>query len=60
MSLLKDFFNALEPLAPTGVILCVIILVVIAVRAIIDKRSVGAGKNLRRQVLTILLSFAGR
>lgn len=44
MSLLKDFANAVEPLVPTGVTLCVIVLVVIAVRYIIDKPSIGAGR----------------
>jgi len=59
MSLLKDFVNTLEPLVPTGVTLCIIVLVVMAVRYIIDKRSIGTGKNVRRQVMTILLSFVG-
>ena len=59
MSLIKDFFSALEPLVPTGVALCIIVLVIIAVRYIIDKRSSGAGQNVRRQVMTILLSFVG-
>jgi small conductance mechanosensitive channel len=59
MSLIKDFVKALEPFVPTGITLCVVVLVVIAVRYVIDKRSLGAGQNLRRQVMTILLSFIG-
>ncbi len=59
MTLLGDFVSALEPLVPTGVALCIIVLVIIAVRYIIDKRSIGAVQNVRRQVMTIVLSFIG-
>jgi len=59
MTLLRDFVNALEPLIPTGVAFCIIVLTIVAVRYIIDKRSVGAVQNVRRQVTTIVLSFIG-
>lgn len=59
MTLLRDFISALEPLVPTGVALCTIVLVIIAVRYIINKRSIGAVQNVRRQVMTMVLSFVG-
>ncbi len=59
MSLFKDFANFVEPLVPTGIAFCIIVLVIAGVRYIINKHSVGTGQNVRRQVMTILLSFAG-
>jgi len=59
MSLFQDFINALSPLISTGIALLIIILVILGVRYIINKRAAGSGYNARRQVITMLLSFVG-
>jgi small-conductance mechanosensitive channel len=59
MSILENLFNTLRDFLPTGIILCVIVFVIIGVRHVIDKRSPGASQNVRRQVMTALLSFIG-
>jgi small conductance mechanosensitive channel len=59
MSLFQSFLGALKPFIPTGVAVCIIILVIAGTRYLIDKRSVGSSKAVRRQVITILFSFIG-
>jgi small conductance mechanosensitive channel len=59
MSLLYSFLGAFKPFVPTGVAIIIVILVIAGTRYIIERRSVGSSKTVRRQVLTILLSFIG-
>jgi len=58
MSLIRDFADALAPLIPTGIAVLIIVLIIIGVRYIIDKRS-RTHQNVSRQVMTMLLSFIG-
>ncbi len=59
MSFLEDFISALKDLIPTGIALFIIVLVIIGVRYLIEKRATGAVTNVRRQVATLFLSFIG-
>jgi small conductance mechanosensitive channel len=60
MEILQTFFEYLKPVVPTGVALVIGIVVLYAVRFILDKRYAGSlNLKFRRQVMTILLSFAG-
>lgn len=59
MSILENLFSTLRDFVPTEIILAVIVLVIFGVRYVIDKRSAGASQNVRRQVMTALLSFIG-
>ncbi|MEJ2245416.1 MAG: mechanosensitive ion channel [Acidobacteriota bacterium] len=58
MTLFGDFIDALKPLIPTGIAVVIIVLVIIGVRYIIDKRA-RVHQNVGRQVMTMLLSFVG-
>lgn len=59
MSVLKDFVNTLAPWIPPGVAALIIVLVIAGIRYIINKRSAGTNRNVRRQVFTLLFSFIG-
>ncbi len=59
MPILDDLFNFLLDLVPTGIALLVIVLVIVGVRYLIDKRAAKSHQNVSRQVITILLSFIG-
>ena len=59
MSLLQDFINTLRPLTSTGITILITVLVILGVRFLINKRAAGTGYHVRRQVLTMLLSFVG-
>jgi len=52
------FLDSIRELIPTGVALFMIVLVIFAVRYIIDKRA-RTQRNVTRQILTMLLSFIG-
>jgi len=58
MTLFDNFFNAISPLIPTGIAILIIVLVIIGVRYIIDKRA-RVQRIVSRQVFTMLLSFVG-
>jgi len=59
MQIISDFLAGIKPLLPTGITLLIIIMVILGVRFIINKRAAGSGYHVRRQVLTMLLSFIG-
>jgi small conductance mechanosensitive channel len=58
MTLFGGFIDALKPLIPTGIAAVIIVLVIIGIRYIIDKRA-HVHQNVSRQVMTMLLSFVG-
>jgi drug/metabolite transporter (DMT)-like permease len=60
MDILQTFFEYLKPVVPTGVALVIVIVVLYAVRYILDKRYAGSlNLRFRRQLVTIFLAFAG-
>jgi len=59
MEILNTLLDGIRPLLPTGIAFLIIILVIFGVRYIINKRAAGTSYNVRRQVITILLSLVG-
>lgn len=58
MSLLEHFLNTLSNLTPTAIALLLTILAIMGARYIINRRQ-GSDHTVRRQVVTMLLSFIG-
>ncbi len=52
------FLDTIREFIPTGIAVLIIVLVIIGVRYLIDKRA-RTHRNVTRQVLTMLLSFIG-
>ncbi len=60
MEILESFLQSLKLALPTAVALAIVLIVLFVVRYTIDKRYAGApGNRFRRQVITLILSFAG-
>ncbi|MEJ2109653.1 MAG: mechanosensitive ion channel [Acidobacteriota bacterium] len=59
MSILDNFINTLVHLIPTGIAVLIVVLVIAAVRYLINKRASKSNQNVTRQVVTMLLSFLG-
>ena len=60
MEIIGQLFEAIRPGIPTGVTIFLIVIVIFGVRLILEKRYAGStGNHFRRQVITLLLTFAG-
>ena len=60
MALLESFYESIRELLPTGIALVVMVLIIFIVRYFLDRHAASrTGGQVRRQLLTILLSFIG-
>jgi small-conductance mechanosensitive channel len=60
MEILQMLFEGLQPVLPLGAAIIGVVLVLFGVRYILEKRQAGRpGYNLRRQMITLSLSFIG-
>lgn len=60
MALLESFYESIRELLPTGITLVVMVLIIFIVRYFLDRHAASrTGGQVRRQLMTILLSFIG-
>jgi len=60
MAILQKFIDILQPIAPTGITVLVIVVVMIAVRYVLEKRYGGTpGHRFRLQLIMLILTLAG-
>ncbi len=60
MDVLINMFEALRPILPFGATLIVVIVLILAIRFVLERHYRGLpGRHLRRQMIILLLSFAG-
>jgi small-conductance mechanosensitive channel len=60
VEILQTLFETVRPALPAGVAVVVVIVLIYVVRVIIDRRSGGVGgRSFRRQMITMVLAFAG-
>ncbi len=60
MDVLKNLFDALRPILPFGATFIIVILMILAIRFLLERHYLGQpGRRLRRQMAILLLSFAG-
>ncbi len=60
MEVLKNLFDTLRPILPFGATLIIVIVMILAIRMLLDRHYRGRpGRQLHRQSIILLLSFAG-
>jgi small conductance mechanosensitive channel len=60
MEILRNFYEFIGPILPGAVVLVGTIFILLAIRYLLERRlSVAAGRQFKRQIITMLISFAG-
>jgi small conductance mechanosensitive channel len=60
MEVLKNLFDTLRPILPFGATFIIVIVLILAIRMLLERHYRGQpGRHLRRQMIILLLSFAG-